>query len=146
MSASNDVSMHFQGHIEERYSSAPYIYGLHFWDLFTSHQLQLHSSLPIFIDVDQRRGNIKGNPASWKWIIISRNTDHFLIFIFLIQLLDQEVYSISFIKFNMASNISIESVDSDVFFVEQISNEPSPQRKNSPIILNSTELTLVCFI
>ena len=41
----------------------------------------------------------------------------------------------------MASNISIDSTDSDVFFVEQTSNEPSPQRNNSPILLNSTELS-----
>ena len=41
----------------------------------------------------------------------------------------------------MASNISIVSTDSHVFFVEQISNEPSPQRHNSPNILNSTELS-----
>ena len=41
----------------------------------------------------------------------------------------------------MSSNISLDSVDSDVFFVEQISNEPSPQRNNSPNILNSTELS-----
>ena len=33
------------------------------------------------------------------------------------------------------------SSDSDVFYVEQISNEPSPQRNNSPNILNSTELS-----
>ena len=39
----------------------------------------------------------------------------------------------------MSSNISIDSVDSDVFFVEQKSNEPSPQRNNSPNIFNSTE-------
>ena len=108
--------------------------------MFTFHQLELHLLLPTFIDAEQRRGNIKGNPASRKWIIITRNTDHFLFFIFLIQLLDQEIHSISFIKFNMASNASIHSdVDSDVFFVEQISTEPSPQRNNSPNILNSTE-------
>ena len=41
----------------------------------------------------------------------------------------------------MASNTSIDSLDSDVFFVEQISNEPSPQRNNSPKILNSTQLS-----
>ena len=35
----------------------------------------------------------------------------------------------------------MNSSDSDVFFVEQISNEPSPQRNNSPIILNSTEIS-----
>ena len=37
------------------------------------------------------------------------------------------------------SNISLDSTDSDVFYVEQISNEPSPRRNNSPDILNSTE-------
>ena len=41
----------------------------------------------------------------------------------------------------MSSNISRDSTDSDVFYVEQISNEPSPQRNNSPDILNSTELS-----
>ena len=44
-------------------------------------------------------------------------------------------------KVNMSSNMSIDSLDSDVFFVEQISNEPSPQRNISPNILNSTELS-----
>ena len=39
------------------------------------------------------------------------------------------------------SNISLDSTDSDVFFVEQSSTEPSPQRHNTPIILNSTELS-----
>ena len=33
----------------------------------------------------------------------------------------------------------MDSMDSDVFFVEQFSNEPSPQRNNSPKIRNSTE-------
>ena len=41
----------------------------------------------------------------------------------------------------MASSISIDSVVSDVFFVEQLSNEPIPRRNNSPNILNSTELS-----
>ena len=41
----------------------------------------------------------------------------------------------------MASNTSIDSVDSDVFFVEQVSNEPSSQRNISPNFLNSTELS-----
>ena len=41
----------------------------------------------------------------------------------------------------MASNISMDSMDSDVFFVEQLSNEPSPQRNNSPKIPNSMELS-----
>ena len=39
----------------------------------------------------------------------------------------------------MSSNISFDSTDSDVFYVEQISNEPSPRRNNSLDILNSTE-------
>ena len=41
----------------------------------------------------------------------------------------------------MTSNISMASSDSDVFYVEQTSNEPSPQRNNSPNIFNSTEIS-----
>ena len=41
----------------------------------------------------------------------------------------------------MTSNISMASDDSDVFYVEQISNEPSPRRNNTPNILNSTEFS-----
>ena len=41
----------------------------------------------------------------------------------------------------MSSNVSSDSTDSDVFYVEQISNGPNPQRNNSPGILNSTELS-----
>ena len=52
-----------------------------------------------------------------------------------------ENYSTYSSYFNMSSNISFDSTDSDVFYVEQISNEPSPQRNNSPDILNSTELS-----
>ena len=52
-----------------------------------------------------------------------------------------KIYSILFIKVDMSSNTSINSVDSDVFHVELISNEPSPQRNNSPNILNSTEIS-----
>ena len=40
----------------------------------------------------------------------------------------------------MASNTSIDSVESDVFFVEQISNEPV-HNGTTPNILNSTELS-----
>ena len=39
------------------------------------------------------------------------------------------------------SNISLASDDSDVFYVEQSSIEPSPQRHNTPDIFNSTELS-----
>ena len=38
----------------------------------------------------------------------------------------------------MTSNISMASDDSDVFYVEQSSSELSPQRHNTPNILNST--------
>ena len=41
----------------------------------------------------------------------------------------------------MTSHNSTASDDSDVFYVEQISSEPSPQRHNSPNILNSTEIS-----
>ena len=41
----------------------------------------------------------------------------------------------------MSSNNSLDSTDSDVFYVEQISNEPSPRRNNSPNILISTKLS-----
>ena len=60
------------------------------------------------------------------------------IFIYWNQLLRQN-YSICSSSFDMSSNISLDSTDFDVFYVEQISNEPSPQRNNSPDILNSTE-------
>ena len=39
------------------------------------------------------------------------------------------------------SVISMVSDDSDVFYVEQSSTEPSPQRHNTPNILNSTEVS-----
>ena len=39
------------------------------------------------------------------------------------------------------SIISMASDDSDVFYVEQSSTEPSPRRHNTPNILNSTELS-----
>ena len=41
----------------------------------------------------------------------------------------------------MTSNSSMASSNSDVFYVEQTSNEPSPQGNNSPNILNSTEIS-----
>ena len=40
----------------------------------------------------------------------------------------------------MSSNISTASDDSDVFYVEQSSSEPSPRRHNTPNIPNSTEI------
>ena len=48
-------------------------------------------------------------------------------------------YSIYSCSFDMSSNISLDSTDSDVFYVEQTSNEPSPRRNNSPDIFSSTE-------
>ena len=62
-------------------------------------------------------------------------------FIFCIQLLDRELYTILFIKVDMSFNTLINSENSDVFFVEPISNEPSAQRNNSPNMLNSTEMS-----
>ena len=41
----------------------------------------------------------------------------------------------------MSSIISLDSTDSAVFYVEQISNEASPRGNNTPNILNSTELS-----
>ena len=41
----------------------------------------------------------------------------------------------------MTLNISMASDDSDVFYVEQSSSELSPQRQNTPNILNSTEIS-----
>ena len=45
-----------------------------------------------------------------------------------------KIYLILFIK--MSFNISMTSSDSEVFYVEQTSNEPSPQRNNSPNFLS----------
>ena len=41
----------------------------------------------------------------------------------------------------MASNSSRNSTDSDVFYVEQSSNDQSIPRRNSPIVLISTEIS-----
>ena len=41
----------------------------------------------------------------------------------------------------MSLNSSLNSTDSDVFYVEQLSDEPSQRRNNTPDILNSTERT-----
>ena len=41
----------------------------------------------------------------------------------------------------MASNMSTKSIDSDVFYVEQSSNDPSLPKPNTPIVLSSTELS-----
>ena len=41
----------------------------------------------------------------------------------------------------MASNSSLNSTDSDVFYVEQSSNDQSIPRPNTPIVLHSTEIT-----
>ena len=44
-----------------------------------------------------------------------------------------------FFHFDMSLNNSLDSTDSDVFIIEQPSDEPSPPRNNTPDILNSTE-------
>ena len=41
----------------------------------------------------------------------------------------------------MAFNMLINSSHSDVFYVEQSSNDPSLPRPNTPIVLNSTEMS-----
>ena len=41
----------------------------------------------------------------------------------------------------MALNSSLNSTDSDVFYVEQSSNDRSVPRPNTPIVLNSTEIS-----
>ena len=41
----------------------------------------------------------------------------------------------------MASNLSLNSTDSDVFYVKQSSNDQSILRPNTPIVLNSTEIS-----
>ena len=41
----------------------------------------------------------------------------------------------------MAFNLSLNSTDSDVFYVEQSSNDQSVPRPNKPIVLNSTEIS-----
>ena len=41
----------------------------------------------------------------------------------------------------MASNSSLNSTDSDVFYVEQSSEDQSIPRPNTPIVLNSTEIS-----
>ena len=51
------------------------------------------------------------------------------------------MYSTSSIKFKMASNLSLNSNDSDVFYVEQPSNDQSLPRPNTPIVVHSTEMS-----
>ena len=41
----------------------------------------------------------------------------------------------------MASNLSLNSTDSDVFYVEQSSNDQSIPRPNTPIVLHSTKIS-----
>ena len=41
----------------------------------------------------------------------------------------------------MASNSSINSTDSDVFYEEQSSNDQSVPKPNTPIVLNCTEMS-----
>ena len=43
--------------------------------------------------------------------------------------------------FTMALNSSMNSTDSDVFYVEQSSNDQSVPRPNTPIVFNSTEIS-----
>ena len=132
MSASNDVLRnHTQIFLEFRNSILRFVY--------ISFNFNCTLDFLPSIDAEQRRGNIKGNPASGKWTIIISNTDHSTNLHLLesvASIITIQFYSSSF---DMSSNISLDSTDSDVFYVEQISNEPSTRRINSPDILNSTE-------
>ena len=90
------------------------------------------------IDAEQRRGNIKRNPASGKCTRITRDTDYSSIFFLEYQLPASPIYNLDQ---KMTSNLSMASNDSNVFYVEQSSSELSPQRHNAPNILNSTKIS-----
>ena len=94
-----------------------------------------------FIAAEQRRGTIKGNPASGKWIRITRNTDHSTNHHLLRSVAPTIIFHFPSSLSDMSSNISLDSTDSDVLYVEQISNEPSLRRNKTRNILNSTELS-----
>ena len=104
--------------------------------MFTSHQLQLYPLLPNFVNANHERGKIKGNPACCK------ANYHYPQYqsLFKVNLL---LLSCNFliIKLKMLRPISPESNDSDFFYVEHSSNEPSPPRPNKPIVLNFTEMS-----
>ena len=142
MSASNDVSMHFQGCIEEPYSSIPQIQRLHFE--ICLHLINLNGMLDFlpFIDAEQRRGNIKRKLASRKSTTITRNTDHSanLQLLRSVASIRQLFFQISLIP-KMSLNSSISSTDSDVFYVEQSPSHQSVPRPNTPIVFNSTEIS-----
>ena len=52
-----------------------------------------------------------------------------------------ELFFKIFTTFTMALNSSLNSTDSDVFYVEQSSNDQSVPRPKTPIVLNSTEIS-----
>ena len=93
------------------------------------------------IDAEQRRGNIKGISASGKWTIIISNTDHSTNLHLSVSVASLIIIQFFSPSFGMSSNTWLDSTDSDVSYVEQTSNEPSPRRNNSPDILNSTEIS-----
>ena len=47
----------------------------------------------------------------------------------------------TFTTLKLAFNLSLNSTDSDVFYVEQSSHDQSVPRPNTPILLNSTEIS-----
>ena len=107
--------------------------------LFTNHQLQLHRQFSDSNISTKTAGTSKRLPPNgacrltFTQIIIFSN--HF-------------VNISSFQRFQILSlftttylNPSPNSTNSDVFYVEQLSPETSPIRNNTPVILNSTQLS-----
>ena len=73
LSASNDVSMHFQGDIEEQYSSVPHFTILHFSICLRVINFKCYQWSLDFFDSIPYRENIKGFRVSWG-LFASSNT------------------------------------------------------------------------
>ena len=131
LSVSNDISMHFQGHDEERHSSVPSFKLSISWFVYivlSSFHTDNHSTLSNLrftaetsneFPTDERTVPIPGFTFSLVQIIpskISSSHQHFQY--------PQKIISIH--SFNSPS------LDSIVFFVEQSSKEESPPRQKIP--------------
>ena len=76
-------------------------------------------------------------------ILTTLNTNHILKSVSFFQFLEETECSFifHFLKsLKMSSNKSIISIVSDVFYVEQSSNDPSLTSPNTPTVLDSTEM------
>ena len=107
--------------------------------MFTNHQLQLYRQLSDFGTSTKTAGTSKRLPP---------NGACRLTFTQIIILPSHFVNIGSFQRFQILSlfttmyrNRSPNSTNSDVFYVEKLSPETSPIRNNTPIILNSTQLS-----